>query len=204
MRQCRQHNTSHLTFNVEADPSPASVCRVPVSLGAAFAILFLSGLPDRLDYSGLHRRLAVLYLAPEVGAPGAVIRPSDKSLPGCSRLIRYSESIIIINFWATWCQPCRRELRDLQNLYDHYPGQARIIAVNLGEKLDDVRNWLLPLGLTYDLLLDPDAAVSRLYQIRGLPTTYVLDSEHRVRRLYFGFLRLEQLRRDLDRFGGRA
>jgi len=173
-----------------------------LSLGAAFAILILAGLPHRSDfsgYSGDSGRMA----APEVDslAPSFAL-PTASS--GMLALEQVRGTVTIINFWATWCQPCRREMRDLQTLYDSHPGRLHILAVNLGESLSVVRNWVTQLALTYDVLLDPDGAGSKLYQVRGLPTTYVLDSDHRIRRLYYGPVTLEQLRWDLERFGKRT
>ena len=173
-----------------------------LSLGAAFAILILAGLPQRSDFSGFSGaggRIA----APEVDslAPAFAL-PTASS--GVLALEQVRGTVTIINFWATWCQPCRREMRDLQQLYDSYPGQLRLLAVNLGESVQDVRNWVTQLGLTYDVLLDQSGAVSKLYQVRGLPTTYILDGDHRIRRLYYGPVRLEQLRQDLNHIGRKA
>ena len=78
----------------------------------------------------------------------------------------------------------------------------RILAVNLGESIQAARKWARQLGLTYDVLLDRHGVVANLYQVRGLPTTVVLDGESRIRRLYYGPVTFEQLRRDVSRIGG--
>ncbi len=170
-----------------------------LSLGAAFAILILAGLPQRGDFSGFSGESGRI-AAPEVDslAPSFALPTASA---GTLALEQVRGTVTIINFWASWCQPCRREMRDLQRLYDSYPGQLRVLAVNSGESLLTVRNWVSQLGLTYDVLLDPEGAISKLYQVRGLPTTYVLDGEQRIRRLYYGPARLEQLRQDLDHIG---
>lgn len=170
-----------------------------LSLGAAFAVFTGVGLPERGEFSGLPAETGQI-TAPEVGAlapPFAL--PTAAS--GMRSLAKARGTITIINFWATWCQPCRREMRDLQRLYESHPGSLRILAVNLGESVPAVRQWVRQLGLTYDVLLDEDGAVSKLYQVRGLPTTYVLDRDNRIRRLYYGPLTLERLRRDVGRIG---
>ncbi len=95
-------------------------------------------------------------------------------------------------------------MSELQQLYDSYPGSLRILALNQGDSLASVRKWAADLGITYDVLLDRGGAVSRLYQLRGLPTTFILDGDQRIRRLYYGFARLEQLRQDLERINKRA
>ena len=171
-----------------------------LSLGAAFAVFTAVGLPDRGDFSGLRAEDGQI-TAPEVGAlapPFAL--PTAAS--GMLSLAEVRGSITIINFWATWCPPCQREMRDLQRLYISHRGNARILAVNLGESIQAVRHWTRQLGVTYDVLLDVHGVVAKLYQVRGLPTTVVLDSESRIRRLYYGPVTLEQLRRDVSRIGG--
>lgn len=173
-----------------------------LSLGAAFAIFIHAGLPNRSDYSGRPGEIPQL-TAPEVGAQAPPFTlPTASS--GALALDQTRGTITIINFWATWCQPCRREMSELQRLYDNHSGQLRILAVNQGDSHPDLRKWIRQLGLTYDILLDQAGAVSKIYQVRGLPTTFVLDGEQRVRRLYYGLVPLEQLRRDLERFAKRA
>ncbi|MCY3914748.1 MAG: TlpA disulfide reductase family protein [Chloroflexi bacterium] len=173
-----------------------------LSLGAAIAILNGAGLPNRRDYSGLLDKNG-LVRAPEVDS-----RAPAFTLPTASaralKLEQARGSVTIINFWATWCQPCRREMRDLQMLYDSYPGRLRILAVNLGESLQAARDWMIQLGLAYDILLDRHGALTARYQVRGLPTTFVLDSDHIIRRVYYGAVHLEQLRWDLNDLSTKA
>ena len=172
-----------------------------LSLGAALAILDRAGLPQRGDTSGLPGGSRVT--APEVGwhAPAFGL-PSLSS--GRLTLEQARGSFTILNFWATWCQPCEREMRDLQRLYDASAGALRILALNQGEGLQVALEWAERLGLTYDVLLDERGFASRLYQIRGLPTTYMLDEAHVIRRVYFGAVSQERLRSDLALLAARA
>ena len=173
-----------------------------LSLGAAAAILTYAGLPNRADFSGFRQggRLAV---APESGWPAppfALLTPSSQTLA----LKQARGAVTIINFWATWCEPCQREMRELQALYEIYPADLRILAVNVGENAQAIRDWVAQLGLTFDILLDARGEVSNLYQVRGLPTTFVLDKDHVIRRVRYGPVHLESLLRDLARFGRKA
>ncbi|MDE2635104.1 MAG: TlpA disulfide reductase family protein [Chloroflexota bacterium] len=173
-----------------------------LSMGAAIAVLTHAGLPDRADYSGFWDggRRAV---APEAGwraPPFTLLTTSSRPLA----LEQARGRAAIINFWATWCEPCQREMRELQALYEIYANDLRILAVNVGESVDDVRDWAARLGLKFDILLDARGDVSTLYQVRGLPTTFVLDEDHVVRSVHYGPVRLESLQRDLARFGRKA
>lgn len=171
-----------------------------LSLGAACAVFTGVGLPDRGDFSGLRAEDGPIR-APEIGAlapPFAL--PTAAS--GTLSLAEARGAITIINFWATWCPPCRREMRDLQRLYISQRGKTRILAVNLGESIQAARKWARQLGVTYDVLLDRHGVAAKLYQVRGLPTTVVVDGESRIRRLYYGPVTLKQLRRDVSQIGG--
>lgn len=168
-----------------------------LSLAAAFAVLKAAGLPNRADYSGYlndrGRRVA-----PEIGmrAPSFALRTST------SRQIKLEQArgrTTIINFWATWCGPCRREMTELQKLYETESGKLRVLAINLGDDPAAVRAWVRQLGLTYDVLLDQRGTVSRLYNLRGLPMTFMLDETLVIQRVYFGPVPIAQLARAIAR-----
>ncbi len=160
-------------------------------LGAAFALINSAGLPERKAYSGFYLANSV-YVAPELGALAPPFTLWTTAFQALS-LDQIQADAIIINFWATWCGPCRAEMRDLQALYEAEPGNWRILAVNLGESAATAQAWAAELGLTYDILLDPLGEVARLYQIRGQPSTYLLDSGRRIQQIYFGPLPIEAL-----------
>ena len=173
-----------------------------LSLGAASALLIQAGLPDRADYSGIRYGGRRAY-APEAGwqaPPFALLTTSSRTLA----LEHARGAATIINFWATWCKPCRREMRELQALYEIYPDDLRILAVNVGGNAPAARDWVAQLGLTYDVLLDSRRAASARYQVRGLPTTFLLDKDHVIRRVHYGPVHLEMLQRDIARFNRKA
>jgi len=94
---------------------------------------------------------------------------------------------VIINFWASWCPPCRQEMPALQAAYQRYREQGVIVlGVDLRESAGQVSQFASQFGVTYPLLLDHDGTVSERYQVRGIPTTLFLDAEGLIRARHVG------------------
>ena len=84
--------------------------------------------------------------------------------------------VVFLNFWATWCPPCRHEMPLMEQLYQALRQQALVMwAVNLRESQEHVAHFMSTHRLHFPALLDADGAVSALYTLRGLPTTYLID-----------------------------
>ncbi len=97
--------------------------------------------------------------------------------------------IVVVNFWATWCLPCRRETPALEEAYEQYKDSAVVIlGVNLTDQdsISDVKSFVREFKLTYPILLDRDGSVSNLYQIEGLPTTFFINREGIIRTVVVG------------------
>lgn len=93
-------------------------------------------------------------------------------------LDEFRGKVVAINFWATWCPPCREELPSMQRVFSEYEGQGFIIlGVNVGEEWDVVAPFLDPLGLEFPILFDMDSGVLSQWAAYGLPTTYILDRD---------------------------
>lgn len=91
--------------------------------------------------------------------------------------------VVVVNFWATWCPPCRREMPSLERLRQQFAGQGlEVLAVDVGEDADTVFAFTgqLDPAPTFPLLLDTDSAVMQRWRVRGLPTTFVVDGDGRV------------------------
>lgn len=93
---------------------------------------------------------------------------------------------VVLNFWATWCPPCRAELPELQAASERLAGQVAIIGVNQAEAPADVRAFVAGFGLSFPMPLDVDAQASRLYAVRSLPTTFFIDRQGVIRRVQVG------------------
>jgi cytochrome c biogenesis protein CcmG/thiol:disulfide interchange protein DsbE len=93
---------------------------------------------------------------------------------------------VVLNFWATWCPPCRAELPELQAASEKYAGQVAIVGVNQAESPGAVGAFVKGLGLTFQMPLDTRAGVSRAYAVRSLPTTFFIDRQGVIRQIQIG------------------
>jgi thiol-disulfide isomerase/thioredoxin len=92
--------------------------------------------------------------------------------------------VVLVNFWATWCPPCRREMPSLQRLWEKQGGKTglRIVAVNVGEDADTVHGFAgtMDTAPSFTIVFDKDSTVMRSWPIKGLPTTFLLDRKGRI------------------------
>jgi thiol-disulfide isomerase/thioredoxin len=102
---------------------------------------------------------------------------------------------LLINFWATWCGPCRLEMPELVR-YAHSDNDLLIIAVNVQEQPDPIAAFASDFDMTMPVVRDVDAKIRDLYQVRGMPTSVFIDREGKVTTYWEGVLtpsRLEEL-----------
>jgi peroxiredoxin len=84
-------------------------------------------------------------------------------------------NLVFLNFWATWCVPCREEMPAMEKLYQEFKDRNfLILAVNVKDRKQDAVNFVKELKLSYPIVVDPDAQVGLLYGAWGLPTTYLI------------------------------
>lgn len=100
---------------------------------------------------------------------------------------------VLINFWATWCLPCRTEMPDLQALADRYPNQLTILAINQREPRAIVESFVAELGLTFPILIDPDDATLVNYQVVNLPQSILIDPHGNMVYRQFGPINLTEV-----------
>ena len=172
-----------------------TLCLAIVLITIGAWVLMQAGLPNRADYTGSHIE-NIGYVAPEINSIAPPFTLSTLQFDDLS-IAELGDSVVIINFWATWCVPCQIEMPELQALYNDYDDKIRILGVNLGESPQSVAQWIEEFDLTFDILLDPLQSVAQLYQIRGQPSTYVLDTHHIIRAIYYGPVQMEQLEHDV-------
>ncbi len=122
---------------------------------------------------------------PSMPAPDFTLR----SMAGPNlRLGEQRGQVVMVNFWATWCGPCRQEMPHLNKLYDKYRDAGFVLlGVNIDDNAAKATELAGKLGLTFPVLLDTDKTVSKLYDIGSMPATVVIDREGRVRHLHRGY-----------------
>lgn len=116
------------------------------------------------------------------------------------KLSDYRGEKVMLNFWATWCPPCRAEVPDMQKLHENK--DVTILAVNLlGQEsgIDPVEEFLEDYGVTFNVLLDEDLVVAEKYGIQPVPTTYMIDTEGVIQNMAFGALNYELMVQELDK-----
>jgi len=93
-------------------------------------------------------------------------------------LASYKSKVVLLNFWATWCPPCRSEMPSMEALYQRYKNQGlEILAVDLGEDTATVKQFISDNRYTFPVMLDSNGNVGNTYGVRGIPTTYIIDRQ---------------------------
>jgi thiol-disulfide isomerase/thioredoxin len=102
-----------------------------------------------------------------------------------------------INFWASWCSPCRQEAPALERVARSLHGRARMVGVDWDDGLSAARSHVNQYHLTFSNLLDPDGVAGNSYRLNGLPTTFILDSQGKITEILRGPQSAETLLRAL-------
>jgi peroxiredoxin len=143
------------------------------------------------------RLLLSAVLAAGAVVPAAAVAPASmapdftlRTMGGPNlRLQEQRGQVVLVNFWATWCGPCRKEMPHLNRLYEKYRGSGfTLLGVNVD---DDARNAVElagKLGVKFPVLLDTDKKASKLYDLSAMPATVLIDRDGRVRYVHRGYL----------------
>lgn len=109
-------------------------------------------------------------------------------------LANYKGEVVVVNFWATWCPPCRAEMPGIQAVYDAYENEGLVVlAVNAQEDQDTIQAFVMETGLTFPILPDPYGQAIREYGVRSFPATFVIDREGRIDTIHQGQITPEEL-----------
>jgi len=123
--------------------------------------------------------------APNAAAPDFTLRRLDG--PNL-RLAELRGQVVMVNFWATWCGPCREEMPRLDALYQKYHASGfTLLGVNIDDDPRNAAGAASKLKVSFPVLLDTDKAVSRLYDLGTMPSTVLIDRDGRVRYVHRGY-----------------
>jgi peroxiredoxin len=186
-------------------------------IGFAIGLALLEGVPSVQDSSaraliphgdseavaGEHitesQHDAGVHLAVGSLAPGFVLQDLEGNEVSLSD---YLGKDVLLNFWATWCGPCRVEMPLFERTYEEYRDQGFVIlGINFDEPEKAVKEFQEEFGLTFPILLDPGAEAQNLYRIPGYPSSIFVDSDGNVRRIHIGIMTEGQLETYLDEAG---
>ena len=119
-------------------------------------------------------------------APNFSLKSNHDENISLKRVVAANE-VTLVNFWATWCPPCRKEIPDLNRIYGEFRKRGvEILAVNLQEDPETVKTFVRENKMEFPILFDNEGKVGRNYQIYYIPTTFVLDNSGRIREIIQG------------------
>jgi len=99
----------------------------------------------------------------------------------------YQGKVIMLNFWATWCPPCREEMPSMEEMNREMKGKNFVmLAVNVQEKESTVKSFVDKFKYTFPVIIDEKAEAAARYQIRSIPTTYIIDTKGKIAGAYIG------------------
>ena len=155
-----------------------------VCVAAAIFVLASSRLPganpNRDNYEAAPGALAPLFTASTAEGEAFTLE-DERGRP------------VLLNFWATNCAPCRVEMPDLQRVHETFGDAVSVVGMNTGESRATVLAWAEEQGITFPLLLDPTGETSSRYELRGQPTTFVVDADGRVAEVFYGPVTAERV-----------
>ncbi|MCK5394776.1 MAG: redoxin domain-containing protein [Gammaproteobacteria bacterium] len=126
--------------------------------------------------------LADLVVVPEAARHDAPVFLSENLRGGNTSLADYKGKVILLNFWATWCIPCRAEMPGMETLWQKYRERGLVIAavsVDEGSR-GRIETFSKLLDLSFPILLDPESEVSDLYEVSNMPTSFLIDRNGKI------------------------
>ena len=144
----------------------------------------------------MRNRIAAIAAALAVALP-VLAGPTGTPAPGFSlasssgtevSLAQYRGEVVMINFWASWCGPCRQEFPLLESIYKKYGKMGfTLLGVNVEPDSQAANEWLKQTPVSFPILYDKDSKVSKLYDVAGMPSTVIIDRSGKLRMLHRGY-----------------
>jgi len=131
--------------------------------------------------------LSLPALAGSEGGPAPAFSLASRAGSQVS-LAQYKGQVVMINFWASWCGPCRQEMPLLESIYKKYSKMGfTLIGVNVEPDSNAANEWLKATPVSFPILYDKDSKVSKLYDVEGMPSTVIIDRTGKLRKLHRGY-----------------
>lgn len=153
--------------------------------------IFLFLLFTTIFFTATQNEIVFSQTAPEEGKKAPNFTLQDLSGEDVS-LEDFQGQKVFLNFWATWCPPCKAEMPDIQKLHKNNE-EVKILAVNVQENKDKVFNYLMENNFSFTTLLDINGQVASQYLVRGIPSTFVIDEEGTIIKKHVGVLTYKQM-----------
>ncbi len=142
-----------------------------------------------------NRIAAIIAVALSVALPaGAGSNPAAPQFTlgarggGNLSLAQYKGQVVMLNFWASWCGPCRQEMPLLENIYKKYSKLGfTLIGVNVEPDSKAADDWLKQTPVSFPIVYDKESKVSKDYDVEGMPSTVIIDRKGNVRMLHRGY-----------------
>lgn len=182
-----------------SEGSPAEQSRgalfLLVAIFAAAALWFVLGSAESAAPVGRGAK------APDFSLPRWVSSDSDArasdsapaasdAMPGADAAFELGSTagrVVLVNFWATWCEPCEQEMPAMQRLYERLPRDGfELVAVSIDEEPEKIAGFVERYGLTFPIVMDPGKKVAGAYQTMGVPESLLVDREGRIVERYVG------------------
>jgi cytochrome c biogenesis protein CcmG/thiol:disulfide interchange protein DsbE len=146
-------------------------------------------------HKSVRRMLIALVLSCGLSANAYALVKGDKaadfSLPGKQGTVKLSDktgSVIYLDFWASWCGPCRQSFPWMNQMQAKYKSKGfQVIAVNLDAKTDDAMKFLAQVPADFTVAFDSKAQTPRVYGVKGMPTSFLIDRSGKILMVHLGF-----------------
>ncbi len=163
----------------------ASALALPLSMNAG-------GQPEsgRAETNPHHEALLSIGVRPvDAAVPGADIEFALLAgEPAHATFGTFAGRLVLVNYWATWCEPCRLEMPSMQRLHETFEDRGVVVlAMNYGESAQQAREYIEAEGYTFPVGLDPNRELANRFGVRGLPTNYLIGANGRIIGTKVGF-----------------
>jgi thiol-disulfide isomerase/thioredoxin len=144
----------------------------------------------------MRNRLAAIAAALAIALPALAGSAAGPAPPfslasrsgGDVSLAQYKGQVVMLNFWASWCGPCRQEMPLLESIYRKYNRMGFVLlGVNVEPDSQAANEWLKQTPVSFPILYDKDSRVSKLYDVAGMPSTAIIDRSGKLRVLHRGY-----------------